>query len=217
MVAYNTLKDDAYARPIYPVLCNTAKDGSGTWYFALVDSDSHLQVDALSMLETRTEVRKAKAIEGTGHEAEDVLNDTNCTTTAVAWEFTGMASANGGYGVIDFATIFNETENVEPRIKVVLFNAEPTGVKADLATNTNPEPEDRLLYVGTIEFPALDKVSTDIASVSYASPSTVGNLPLFYKCASGSTSLFAIIVALDAFTHTATDDIEVVFQIRHLS
>ncbi len=49
MTAYNDELVDNKGRLVRPVLCNTAKDGSGTWYFALVDSDGHLQVDALSI------------------------------------------------------------------------------------------------------------------------------------------------------------------------
>ena len=48
MTAFNTKTEDEYGRQLKPVLFNTAKDGSGTWLFALVDSDGHLQVDALS-------------------------------------------------------------------------------------------------------------------------------------------------------------------------
>jgi len=48
MATYNTKAFDVHSRRIHPVLCNTAKDGSGTWYYALVDSDGHTQVDVLS-------------------------------------------------------------------------------------------------------------------------------------------------------------------------
>ncbi len=44
----NTDLEDEKGRIIGPVLCNTAKDGSGTWYYLLIDSDGHLQVDVLS-------------------------------------------------------------------------------------------------------------------------------------------------------------------------
>ena len=49
-MANNTNLFDEYGRVVRPILLNTAKDGSGTWYFALVDSDGHLQVDSLSAL-----------------------------------------------------------------------------------------------------------------------------------------------------------------------
>ena len=39
---------DAHGRVIRSVVFNTAKDGSGTYYFPLLDSDGHLQADVLS-------------------------------------------------------------------------------------------------------------------------------------------------------------------------
>lgn len=44
----NSLVDDK-GRLVRPVLFNTAKDGSGTWYYALLDSDGHMQIDVLSI------------------------------------------------------------------------------------------------------------------------------------------------------------------------
>ena len=43
-MANNVNTEDEFGRQIHPVLCNTAKDGSGTWYFALVDSNGRLVV-----------------------------------------------------------------------------------------------------------------------------------------------------------------------------
>ena len=48
MTAYNNALFDEHGRVLRPVLFNTAKDGSGTWLFALLDSDGHLQVDTLN-------------------------------------------------------------------------------------------------------------------------------------------------------------------------
>ncbi len=44
MTDYLVRTEDNQGRQIHPILFNTAKDGSGTWYFALVDSDGYLQV-----------------------------------------------------------------------------------------------------------------------------------------------------------------------------
>jgi len=46
MVVLNSRTEDEQGRQIHPVLFNTAKDGSGTWYFALVDSDGQLILGA---------------------------------------------------------------------------------------------------------------------------------------------------------------------------
>ena len=42
MTEYNEKTEDNFSRQIKPVLYNTAKDGSGTWYFPVVDSDGNL-------------------------------------------------------------------------------------------------------------------------------------------------------------------------------
>jgi len=47
-MAYNTELFDAHGRVIRSIVSNTAKDGSGTSYFPLLDSDAHTQVDVLS-------------------------------------------------------------------------------------------------------------------------------------------------------------------------
>ena len=44
MTAYNTATEDDKGRQIKPVLFNTAKDGSGTFYYALVNSDGVMEV-----------------------------------------------------------------------------------------------------------------------------------------------------------------------------
>lgn len=164
------------------------------------------------------EVRLAKAIAGgaTPYSANDVVNDTTCTTTATSWLFLAMASAVGGYGVIKSATIFSESENISPRLTLFLFNAVPTGALADNVANTNPILGDRTKYIGKIEFPALKARSASCASEASATPSTVGGLPLWYKCAAAVTTIYGVLVTEDIFTQTATDDIEITLQIEHL-
>lgn len=46
MTGWTDYPADDKGRQIHPVLFNTAKDGSGTWYFALVDSDGQLVLGA---------------------------------------------------------------------------------------------------------------------------------------------------------------------------
>ena len=46
MTDYLQLTEDDKGRQIKPVLFNTAKDGSGTWYFPLVNSDGKLMLGA---------------------------------------------------------------------------------------------------------------------------------------------------------------------------
>jgi len=44
MTAFNVRTEDDYGRQIKAILANTAKDGSGTWYFPLVNSDGKMMV-----------------------------------------------------------------------------------------------------------------------------------------------------------------------------
>jgi len=46
MTEYNEKTEDNFSRQIKPVLYNTAKDGSGTWYFPVVDSDGKIIMGA---------------------------------------------------------------------------------------------------------------------------------------------------------------------------
>lgn len=221
---------DSAGRPYRTIV---GEDSSGNKYVVLVDSSGRVimgtstaEIGSLAagtnrigiVLEDPHEVRVSKAIDASigAYAANDVVNDDDCSVTATYWTFSGMARANGGYGVIDFATIFSETENIDPQLTLILFNAAPTGELTDNSVNTNPLPADRAKWVGEIAWPSLSKVSASVASVSQASPSTVGKVPLFYKCAAASTTLYGVLVALDAFTQTPTDDIEIALQVKHL-
>lgn len=75
MADYSVRTEDDKGRQIHPVLCNTAKDGSGTWYFALVDSDGHLQVDVLSIAAGTNVIGKARLVTATGDEITDDTAD----------------------------------------------------------------------------------------------------------------------------------------------
>lgn len=76
MTAYNSAVTDEVPRSIHPVLFNTAKDGSGTWYFALVDADGHIQVDALSI------ATGTNAIGRVGHDTTGLGHGVKTVTTA---------------------------------------------------------------------------------------------------------------------------------------
>ncbi len=158
------------------------------------------------------EVRVSKVIDASdgAYGAKDVINDDNCSTTATAWAFAGMANAAGGFGVIDHATLFDETENLDAiRFELLLFNAIPTGVLTDNVTSTNPIKGDRVKFLDRIAFPATRADGATVATTTKAGHSTYGNLPLYYKCAAGSTTLYVVLITLDVFTQTATDDIEI--------
>ena len=228
-MAYNTELFDAYGRVIRSIVSNTAKDGSGTPYFPLLDSDGHLQVDALSAVLAASsarigkaqadmqEVRVVKAIDASigAYAAGDMVNDTDCCVTAAAWQILGAANTAGGYGAIWGVDLINETENQAVQYEILLFNAAPTGEVTDNTANVHPNKADRTKWLGNILLPTSIARGAAIATYATASPSTTGNLPKFYKCAAGSTTLYFAVVTRTAYTQTATDDIEFVFSLEH--
>jgi len=163
------------------------------------------------------EVRVSKAIDASVgvYAAGDVVNDDDCCTTATAWTFANMAAVVGGYGVITGATLINETENQAVQYELILFNTTPTGELMDNAANNNPIKADRAKWIGTIPFPSSVARGAATATTTAASPSTVGGLPLFYKCAAASTTLYGVLLTRTIYTQTATDDIEIALQVEH--
>uniref|UniRef100_A0A6M3KTM2 Uncharacterized protein n=1 Tax=viral metagenome TaxID=1070528 RepID=A0A6M3KTM2_9ZZZZ len=221
-MAENTELFDSKGRVIRPIISNTAKDGSGTYYFPLLDSDGHLQVDALSAaLSAGTnrigtvsgvlkEVRVTKALEAAAaYAANDVLSESDTNTHGTPWIFSEVARTNGAYGYIRGAMAISESESVTPRLTLFLFNDTPTSELDDNATNTAPDSADLAKVVGKIDFPVMESLGTT-DSFSVATLSTYGNLPLPFKCASASDDLYGILVTRDAFTQTATDNMTIV-------
>ena len=207
---------DEMGRQIRPVLANTAKDGSGTWYVPLVDADGKLIMGAGTALMGATmgvlkEVRVAQVIDASlgAYTAGDVVGaDDCCTTLAIAWEFT-VVSVAGRAGCILGATLFNETENQAVQYDLILFNATPTGELRDNAANDNPLLGDRSKWLGTIVFPFSIARGATVATTTQATPSTSGRLPMPFKCTAAETKIYGVLVTRTAYTQTATDDIEI--------
>ena len=111
---------DEKGRLVRPVLFNTAKDGSGTWLFALLDADGHLQVDSLSALPVGTNV-----IGKVGHDITGIGHGVKTVTTA-GTDVPLVASPTPAKGVIVQA----QSDNTD---KVAVG---ATGVDATEATGT---------------------------------------------------------------------------------
>lgn len=165
-----------------------------------------------------TEVRVSQVIDGSlgAYTAGDVVSaDDCCTTLAIPWQFT-VAKANGRLVTIHAALLFNETENAAVLYDLILFNATPTGDLRDNAANDNPIKADMSKWLGIIEFPSSIARGATVATTTQATPSTVGNLPLTVKCATADTKIYGVLVTRTAYTHTATDDIEITLLVeRH--
>ena len=222
MATIGTGKFDSDGRPYRTIV---GEDSSGNKYVLIVDSDGHVQADVLSIAAGTNrigkvqpdmhEVRVVKALDASigVYTAGDMVNDTDCCVTASAWQLTGAANANGGYGAIWAVDWFNETENQAVQYELLFFNATPTGEVTDNTANVHPNKADRTKWLGPLLLPTSIARGAAIASYAHACPSTTGGLPFFYKCAAGSTTLSFVVVTRTGYTQTATDDIEFVFNL----
>jgi len=156
----------------------------------------------------QTRVSVTKALIGGAYSAEDVLSEATTNGTGTAFVFSGVARFNGGGGTIMRAQVLSETTNVTPRLTMYLFSALPTSELDDNAGNTAVLNADIANFVGQIDFNALADLGGD--SSAMATPSTYGNLPLDFKCASGTTSLWGVLVTRDVFTQGTGDDMTAV-------
>ncbi len=150
-------------------------------------------------------VTKALAA-ASAYAAEDVLSEH--ATTGTVWTFAAVVPANGGKGYIVKAQVISETNDVVPQLTLFLFHTAPTSELNDNVQNTALLHADLANYVGKIEFPTLAELNGD--SEAIVTPSTAGELPLRFECASGANDLIGILVTADAFTQVATDDMTVV-------
>jgi len=147
-------------------------------------------------------VTKALA-SATAYHAGDVLCEN--ATTGVPYTFAAIAKVNGGTGYIVKAHAICETTAVTPQLTLFLFNATPTSELRDHAANTALLHADLANYIGKIDFMAMEDLGTG-DSEAVATPSTTGNLPLAFECATAADDLIGILVTRVAFTNTATND-----------
>ncbi len=134
------------------------------------------------------------------YDAEDVLSES--TSSGTVWTFEKIASENGGKGYITKAMVVSETTGIAPRLAAFIYKATPTCSKFDHLTTTNIIYADVPNLVGVIEFPAMVDRGTG-GSYAVATPSTFGNLPLEFECASDADDLLVSLITLDAFTQGA--------------
>ena len=154
-------------------------------------------------------VTTTKALESAvAYTAEDVLSETDTASAGTDWDFDTVGKVNGGTGYIVKAQVICETTAVTPRLTLYLFNVAPTCELDDNAPNTALLHADLSKYIDKIDFPAMEDLGGD--SETIASPSTYGNLPLAYNCASADDAIYGVLVTRDAFTNTATNDMTII-------
>ena len=160
------------------------------------------------------EISVTKAVAGAGnYAAEDVLSESATNGAGTAWNFANCGLGKGNSGVITKAIVSCETTALTHRLTLYIFKAAPTSELDDNAANTAVLNADIANYVGRIDFPALEDLGGNSEAV--ASPSTGGNLPLEFVCASGDGDLYGILVTRDAITgETANDDYTIKLFVR---
>ena len=180
--------------------------GSGTNTVETILNDIHdddnnwIRTSGSGALKTIS-VSQALAAAGE-YAAEDVM--CNDATTGIPWTFAAVSRTNGAYGYVTKAQALLETTALTPRLTMYLFNATPTSEMDDNKANAAPAYADLAQYVGKIDFPAMEDLGG--MSEAVATPSTTGNLPLAFKCASDADDLIGILVTRDATSGaTATD------------
>lgn len=151
------------------------------------------------------EVSVTKAIAAAGNYiADDVLSEN--VSSGTVWTFTDVVPVNNDKGYIVKAHALWETLGLTPSLTLFLFTAAPTSELNDNLPNTAPLHADIANYIGRIDFPAMSGAGGDSESV--AVPSTSGNTPLAFQCASASRDLIGIVVTNDAITgEVATNDL----------
>ncbi len=145
-----------------------------------------------------------KSLVGGAAAAGDVLSES--TSAGTAWAFSRIVRINGGSGYITKVHAICETTALTARLVVFVFTAAPTSELDDNKANTALLHADLANYVGKVDLPAMEDIGTG-DSEAVATPSTVGNLPLAFTCASDADDLFAVVATRDAITPTATDDL----------
>lgn len=122
--------------------------------------------------------------------------DTMCNSTSAPTIMTlaNMASGNGGGGIIQGITFIDSVYGATnlPEFDLYLFDTAPV-MQNDNAAFAASDSE-MLACVGVVRFPAALNSPAGANSVT-----DLDNISKSYNCAAGSTSLYAIMVARNAY------------------
>lgn len=133
--------------------------------------------------------------------ANDVLSEDAAAGTA--WTFSDIVGADGGKGYITKVQAICEETAPVMRTTLYLFKATPTCNLNDNVANTAVLAADRSNFVGKVDLPALESLGG--CAEAGATPSTTGNLPLAFSCASNANDLYGVLVTRDAETNEVAD------------
>jgi len=132
------------------------------------------------------------------YDANDIWSNSATNGAGVAWLFSDAAKDIGGTGVIVGVTATLSVDNITPRLRLWVFNANPSASELDDNAALSIAAADRTKLMGYVDLPGL----ADAGAISY---SQVFNLVQPFKCASTSRDLYGIVQTLDAVTGEAAD------------
>ncbi len=155
------------------------------------------------------EISVTKALASAGdYAAEDVMSES--ASAGTAWIFNLLAVEDGARGFLVKAHAIFETTALAPDLTLYLFNALPTSALDDNVANTALLHADLANYIGRIEFPAMTDTGGDSEALVVPGSPATARLPLAFKLASGSKTLWGIVVTNSAITgEVATDDLTI--------
>ncbi len=130
------------------------------------------------------------------YSAYDVMS--NSTDSGTTFAFPAIGRSNGAGGYITEAAVSLDTTGVTPRLTMFLFNALPIGgTIRDNVLNLHVQETDLDKSQRKIDWVATETLNSG-ASEAVATPSTYGNLPLPFICASNADDLYGVLVTRDA-------------------
>ena len=146
------------------------------------------------------------AIDG-AYAAGDVVSNSNSgTTQPVTFDFDNIVVHPGRAGQIRGALIISESEAITPILRLYLFTVNESTLTTHIRDNVAavcPNHADLAYLIGVIDFEAMRADGDD----SWAPDAMTKPLP--FRCASGSSSIYGILVTKSAFTQTAGDDMTI--------
>lgn len=147
-------------------------------------------------------VSASKTILATGDYVYNDVMSEGSNQVGTAWTFSNPALSDGKGGWITGAHItFSKTGGITAlatRLCLLLYKAMPTSQLYDNYPNTGCIAADVNNYIGRINFPALSEAGGSPDAI--AGPSTYGNLPLPFVCATNDNAIYGILVTLAAET-----------------
>jgi hypothetical protein len=160
--------------------------------------------------DTLVTVTKTRPSNTAAYAAGDVISES--TSSGTHWKFDNTVFRNGSSGKITRA-VFTDDDNGDTfQATLLLFAVAPTGNLNDNAANTEPLSGTEDDFIGAVELPALKDLGS---GYSYA----VGvpgdsKLPLSFKCASGDSAIYGVLVILGSFTPTSGQVFRLTLQIE---